>query len=380
VGEVQTVVPLVRRLREVYPNWDLRISVSTFTGFEVARSQFPDLTVFYFPVDLSPIVARFFRRHRPTVVVLVELELWPNFLIEARRRGVPVLVANARITERSSRRYGFAGALSRGLFRLPTAFGAQGEDHRRRFLDRGVDPERVELLGNLKHDREPGPAAARGPGSRERLGWREGETLVITAGSTHPGEERIFCALAAALGAVDPRLRWVLVPRHVERLSPAEVRGWGVPEGPLSWSAFAAAGAREGTEPPRARILIVDTVGELECFYALADLVFIGGSIVPHGGHNLFEAARLGKPLLFGPHVGNFRAEAEELLAAGAARRVEGADALRSAVEGLLENPELRREMGERAGRVARSHRGALERHVAWIQDRMRLYLPPGGC
>ena len=155
VGEVKTSLPLIRALQERFPDGHIGLSVATFTGFEVARKSLPHVDIFYAPLDLSLITARVFRRRRPTALVLVELELWPNFLMTARRRGVPVFVVNGRITERSARRYRKLSCLSRSLFRCVDGYAVQDEAYRERFLGLGVEPGRVEVLGNLKHDVQP---------------------------------------------------------------------------------------------------------------------------------------------------------------------------------------------------------------------------------
>ena len=368
VGEVLTALPLIEKLRQAYPDWDLRVSVSTFTGLEVAEKRLPGTTVFYFPLDFSPIVARFLRRHRPSVVILMELELWPNFLLGARRRGVPVLVANARITERSASRYRLGGALTRRFFNLVTSFGAQNAAYRDRFLAVGVDPSRVEVLGNLKHDKEPSPVAARGDATRQLLGWSPGDTLVLVAGSTHPGEERHFCAHHGELKSRYSQLRLVLAPRHTERLSAAELSRWGATEPLLRWSTIRQAVSEGRRAEAGSSILVVDTLGELELFYSLADVVFVGGSLVPRGGHNIFEAARLGKPVLFGPHFKNFQEEGDLLIQERAAISVSGVDGLKASLESLLDRPSERMALGTRAREVTQRLRGATDRHMKWIE------------
>lgn len=375
VGEVLTAAPLMRALASRFPACPLRISTSTFTGMDVARQRFGD-DAFYAPVDFSPVVGRAFRLERPAAVVLLELELWPNFLLGARRRGVPVLVANGRLTERSARRYARGGRLTAWFFNLVDAYAVQNEEYARRFRDLGVDPGKVQVLGNLKHDREPSVDPERGLALRRLLGWPEGETVVLTGGSTHPGEERSLCALHAELLARDPRRRLVLAPRHVERLTEAEVSGWGAQGPVIRWSTVRSAPAGVLKDQPGA-ILLVDTLGELELFYALADLVFVGGSLIPHGGHNLFEAARLARPILFGPWHRNFQEEADLLLQEGAAVLVRDAADLAAAVERLGGRPDEARRLGEKAFAVTDRLRGATARHVEWLER--QLQLPPAG-
>jgi 3-deoxy-D-manno-octulosonic-acid transferase len=378
VGEVLTALPLVEALRSRFPGWDLALSVSTFTGLEVARQRLRDVSLFYFPLDLSPVVSRCFQHRRPTALILLELELWPNFLLGAARRGIPVFVANARITARSARRYALGGWLTRKFFNLVTSFGAQNELYRKRLLDVGAHPERVEILGNLKHDKGPSPCVAGAKETRSLLGWGDGETLILVAGSTHPGEERILAGLYHELKGQDGRLRLVLVPRHVERLDSAELARWEAREPLVRWSAVRKAPSTPGSLGTG--ILLVDTVGELELFYALADIVFVGGSLVPRGGHNLLEAARLGKAILFGPHFENFQEEGELLLREGAARSIGEERELRSAVERLLASSAERRALGEKALSASARLQGATGRHLAWLERQLQLSLSESVC
>jgi len=380
VGEVITARPLVEALRERYTDWDLRVSVSTFTGFEVARKNLKEVPVFYFPLDLSPVLLRFFRALRPTAVILLELEMWPNFLIHAARVGVPVLVANGRLTERSSARYALGGALTRRFFSLVTSFAVQNRDYLERFLRLGVDPEKVEVLGNLKHDREPAPVSRRAAELREGLGWALEKTRVLVAGSTHPEEERMLCRVYAEIKRRDGQLRLILVPRHVERLDAHELVSWGAGEPLERWTRIREVMGTAAPALPGGGILVVDTVGELETFYSMADLVFVGGSLIPHGGQNLFEPARLEKAIVFGPYLENFREEAALLLAEGAAVRVADEAELQVIVDRLLRNPTERQQLAVKALKVANKLRGATERHVQWIEKQLRLYSERGAC
>jgi len=412
VGEVKTSLPLIRALQERFPDGHIGLSVATFTGFEVARKSLPQVDIFYAPLDLSLITARVFRRRRPTALVLVELELWPNFLMTARRRGVPVFVVNGRITERSARRYRKVSFLSRRLFRCVDGYAVQDEAYRERFLGLGVEPGRVEVLGNLKHDVQAAAVGERVAAVRAAFGWTPGTVSVLVGGSTHPGEENLLLRLLEKLRLEGMPLALILVPRHVERLSESEVESWhqgldGVPD-PLWWSQIrqqvesgggephegTASRQREskigGPEPGALKgardlaplvasgaVLVVDTVGELELFYALADIAFVGGSLVPHGGHNVLEPARHACPVLFGSHVGNFLLETECLERAGGGRRLSGADELEVAVRELLGDDDARAEMGARARGAARLLSGSTERHVRWLEDALRLPLPP---
>ena len=382
VGEVLTALPLIEALRERFPSWNVDVSVSTYTGFDVARKKLTGIEVFYYPLDPSVIVARAFRRRRPTVVILVELEVWPNFLLTARRKGVPVLVANGRITARSAGRYSYGGRVTARLFRLVTSYAAQSEVYCGRFVRLGVEAERVQVLGNLKFDRRPSPRTVGAGELRRRLGWPKGRRSVLVGGSTHPSEERILWELYRRLKCELPELQLILVPRHIERLSPTELASWA-PAGESSdnvvlWSRISA--ALESEDDPSGEgllesddVLVVDTVGELELFYAVADVVFVGGSLIPHGGHNLLEAARLEKPLVFGPHHANFQEEAKILLAADGARCVVDAAALEEALQGWLQDEDGRQRIGRNAREAAQGLGGATQRHVDWVEGQLRL-------
>ena len=372
VGEVLTAAPLVEALGSAFDGWDVSMSVSTPTGFDTARKRLPGTKVFYAPFDLSPLVARTFSRRRPDVLVLLELEVWPNFLLEARRRGVPVLIANGRLSGGSSDRYSRTGFLGRWLFSMVDRVAAQNEAYADRFKELGVEPGRVEVIGNLKHDREAGVSAADAAELRAGLGWSEGE-LVMVGGCTHPGEESILLGILSRLQGEHPGLRLVLAPRHVERLAGEKPAGWIPPNDTersfTMWSDWqAGAGAALGDS-----VLVVDTVGDLERIYSIADLAVVGGSFVPHGGHNVLEPASLSRAVLFGPHTANFEDEVSLLLAGRGGILARDPEELEKALAELLGNPEEREKMGQRAGETFSGLSGAVERHVEWIERALSL-------
>ena len=374
VGEVIVAQPLIEDLRREFPEWDVSLSVSTVTGFDLAQKRFTGIDVFFAPVDFGPVVSRVFRRRRPTVVVLIELEMWPGFLLTSRAHGVPVYVVNGRITEKSAGKYVWAGPLSRGLFGLVHACGVQTEEYARRFAEVGVPESRLAVLGNLKHDRKPSPDAADGEVIRQQVGWHRGDEVVLVGGSTHPGEESILCELYEALGDDCPKLRLVIAPRHVERLTSSELPRWSAKSDLIRWSEVrSAASTRLGS-----RVLVVDSFGELEKFYHLADVVFVGGTLVPHGGHNLFEAAQLKRAILCGPHVQNFREEADLLFKSESAIQVADAAELRDRARELTFDASRREKLAENAYAVTNSLRGARRRHLDWLSDQMRLFISTG--
>ncbi len=366
VGEVRTALPLIDGFRRRRPEWDVIVTTTTDSGRETARRALGDeVPVVYFPLDYSWAVRRTLRALEPSAVVLVELELWPNFLLACRAAGVPALVVNGRLTERSAGRYRLAGPAGRFLFSLPTAFAVQNEDYAARFAGLGVERERIAVLGNLKFD-APVPETPPASETLARLGWEASDNgsapPIVMGGCTHPGEER---ALLESLSSAGGNPCVVLAPRHIERsdevVGEAQRAGVGAV---ARWSELRDG----GTAPSGLRVLVVDAIGELDRFYSIADLAFVGGSLVPHGGHNMLEPARHGKPVVFGPAVHNFEDVARHLLGRGGAEQVADGAGLAGAITRLLEDPEARRDMGARAAAASQELRGALDRHLDWIE------------
>ncbi len=357
VGEVNAVRPLARRLREARPGLGLYLTTLTRAGREQAERSFPGVPVAYFPLDLSGAVRRALDRVRPAGVVLVELEVWPNFVEECGRRGVPVVVVNGRISGRSFARYRrFRGFFSRTFGRL-RAVGAQNGTCAERLRELGARPE---VTGNLKFDAEISfdPDAAEREW-RDRLGL--GDAPVLVAGSTHDPEERIVADAYRRLRAAFPRLRLVVAPRHLERveevqkvIEAADLRCYK--------RSLLTAGA-----PPDG-VLILDTVGELARLYAAATVVFIGGTFGPRGGQNMLEPAAIGKPIVSGPSLSNFEDIARALVKAGGMRVAREPAGLERELEVLLRDPAAAREAGRRAREAVAAGRGALGATLALIE------------
>jgi 3-deoxy-D-manno-octulosonic-acid transferase len=361
VGEVKVALSFARELARRRPGAEVVISATTDTGLEVARKQHAGRVVRY-PFDLAPVVGRFLGRVRPSAVVLVELELWPNFLRCANRAGIPVAVINGRMTPHSFGQYLlFRHALPQ--FNRVSLFCAQLEEYAERFRSLGGDGERALVTGNLKADSQGGqaPAAEALAALRALFGLVPGRAVVV-AGSTHEPEERELCR---AWRESIPEARWILVPRHPER-SPAVARALAE----LGLAPQLLSELRAGAPPDPSRPALVDSIGELEAIYALADLVFVGGSLVPHGGQNVLEPAALGRPVVHGPHMANFAQEAALLERAGASLTVAGAAESGALLKELLADPARRERMGA-AGRAAvAAQRGALERTLAALEAR----------
>lgn len=355
VGEVQAAASLVLALRRRYPDVPLVVTTVTPTGAQRARALFGDaVQVRYIPYDLPGSVRRFFNRVRPRVAVILETELWPNLYHFCGQRKVPLVLASARISPRSVGRYRLLASLFRETLSHGIVIAAQGEGDAERFRSIGANPARTHVTGNIKFDLAlPDDIRAQGAALRER--YAPGERLVWVAGSTHDGEEAAMILVQRRLRAAGLDVLLVLVPRHPGRFQDvaALLRQSGVP--------FVR---RSTDEPVRAdtEVLLVDTLGELVAFYAAADLAFVGGSLVPVGGHNLLEPAALALATVSGPQVFNAQDIAGLLVDEGAVELVADADALGEAVLRLLSDPAERRRRGEAGRRVVERNRGALGR------------------
>lgn len=366
VGEVKAVRPLVRALRAHATGLPIVLSTATPAGYQTARRVFPDLYVFHAPIDLAPVVRRVMNRLAPRLLMLIELEVWPTLMRVADDAGVPLAIINGRITESSYRGY------RRWRWWLPEfdrldLVAAQDELCKQRLVSLGVPAERVHVTGNLKHELAAPPDAETVATLRATLGL-DGARPVFLAGSTHAGEdELVLDAWQAAGGGQAADL--VLVPRHVHRVPDVEhllkKRG-------IRYVLRTQADAARASDT----VLLVDTMGELEAFFGLASVVFLGGSLVPIGGHNLLEPAAAGRALLVGPHLDNCRAEADLLDGSGGLVIVADGPGLARAVTELLGDAERCRTLGECAQRAAASLRGAAEADVALLAQHGLLDAP----
>ena len=364
VGEVLLLKPILAEIAR-RDGWDLVISTTTTTGLAVARRTYPDLVTFYAPLDFSWATHRAVARIKPTVLVLVELELWPNLVAAAKSHGAKVAIVNGRLSERSHRGYRrIKWAMKRTWTRMD-GVSAQTEEYARRFVDLGLEPSKVRVTGSVKYD---GLETDRGNPATNRL-RRElrlsASELVFVAGSTMEGEED--AAISAYLRAreVHPRLRLVLVPRHAERFEQVAVllRSRGIPFVRRSRPAEAAGAG--GRSPA----ILVDTLGELSAVWGLADVAFVGGSLYPgRNGQNMMEAAAYGGSVLFGPHTSNFKEAVEGLLSRRGARRVADAEGLARALCDDLEDPESASERGDAGRAFVLAQRGAAARTVAELE------------
>lgn len=350
VGEVMGARALVARIAERHPELEVLISTTTSTGAAVARRIFPGHRVVRFPLDHSFLVRRFLRVLRLRAVVLVELEVWPNFLRAANRAGIPVAVVNGRVTPQSFSSYFLFRHLLPQFGRI-SLFCVQDEDYARRFAELSGEPGRILITGNIKAD-SLSPGRRPPPPELERLlGGAPGQAVLV-AGSTHEPEE---AWLTEAWGRAVPGARLVLVPRHPRRT--VEVRAALAALGQRAQLLTELRAGKEAPDP--ARPALVDTIGDLEGVYGLADLVFVGGSLVPHGGQNMLEPAAQGCPVIYGPHVENFVQEAALLERAGSALRLAGRGELAAVLARLLADPGARARMAAAGIEATRAQQGA---------------------
>jgi 3-deoxy-D-manno-octulosonic-acid transferase len=361
-GEVSLLKPLVAMLERDRPGVPLVVSTYTTTGFSAALKAYPRHRVVLFPFDFSFVVRRFLRHFDPRLVVIVESEYWPNFLLAARRRAVPVIVLNGKMSEKSRRAYarlGFISNLLRGL-RL---VAVQSAEHAERLESLGVPAERLRVTGNMKYDLASTPAdAVERRSLRNELRYADDDVVVI-GGSLHPGEPEALLDAYAALGD-SQRAALILVPRY-----PADAAAVAQAAAARGHRCVRKTAIGRGDAEPlgRAGVLIVDTVGELGRLYGAADVAFVGGSLFfrgsNKGGHNLMEPAIRGVPVTFGPYNFSFKDTVEDLLRNDAGILVRDADALGAALASLVGDAAERQRLGERGRQVVLRGQGATKRN-----------------
>ncbi len=356
VGEVLAARTLIEPLRARFPGRRIVVSTTTVTGNSVARASLKGHDALFFtPFDFPSAVRRALAATRAELLLLVETELWPNLIREARRRGTRVALVNGRISPRSFPRYRRVRFFLEPVLAQVDLLLMQGEPHAERIRAMGAPASRVRVTGNLKFDAldVPEPSDA----LRAAFEPMAGRPLLL-AGSTVEGEEAMLLRAYASLLASQPTLALALAPRHPERFDavPAIVEAAGFRCRRRSTRNAAPLGDRE--------VLLLDSLGELAAAYSLATIAFVGGSLAPKGGHNVLEAAAWGKPVVVGPHMENFQEIADQFLAAGALVQVAGEDGLVQAIEGLLRDEPRRRDLGARGRALVDANRGALLRTV----------------
>ena len=359
VGEVRASAPLVKALSRDYPGYTILITTMTPTGSATVRELFGDSVAHcYVPYDLPTSVWRFLNRTRPRLALIMETEIWPNLFHQCRQRNIPLLLANVRMSEKSARSYRRFAGFTRATLANVSRVGAQtGQDAERM---RMLGAAQAEVTGSIKFEMDV-PADLAAASSALRSGF--GDRPVWVAASTRVGEEEYVLDAFVNLRERIPRLLLVLVPRHPERFDTVaklcHQRGFRIER---------RSERKDGVAPDTA-ILLGDTMGEMLLFHAAADVSYIGGSLVPLGGQNLLEAAAVGTPVVFGPHMFNFSEISRMALERGAGRQVQDAAELTSAVAEYLEKPAVRNAAGAAGQRMVAENRGALARTLALLRQ-----------
>lgn len=370
VGEIQLLDGLIRHFRGQAPGIECVISTTTQTGYALARKKYPDHLVFYCPLDFSWSVHEALNRLRPDMLVLAELELWPNLISLAHRQGVRIAVVNGRLSDQSFRGYRRIRPLVARMLRSLELIAVQNSQYARRFVDLGADPDRVTITGSMKFDGASTDRNNPNTSALAAVANFDADDVIFLAGSTQRPEERLAIDAFSKLCVEHPELRLILVPRHPERFDEVaqllDDRGlqWqrrsqlGEPqlEKPLS--------SEPGSSVAEPRILLVDTVGELGDWWGTAHLGFVGGSLGSRGGQNMIEPAAYGVATCFGPNTSNFRDIVTALIAAKAAVVVEDAQDLETFVRHCLEQPKYAGELAANARELVADNLGATERTV----------------
>ncbi len=372
VGEVLLLKPILAEVERRRPGWEVVLSTGTPTGLSVARSTYPEIMTFYAPLDFSWATRRALARIRPSVLALVELELWPNLVRAAKDAGARVAIVNGRLSARSHQGYKkLRGPLGPTLRRLDT-IAAQNSSYADRFVDLGIPAEKVQVTGSVKFDGvETDRNNPRTQALRRALKLSPTD-LVFVAGSTMEGEELAALNAYRAAKIDHPTLRLILVPRHMERFEKVAdlLQQVGMP---FSRRSGKVGAARLGSEAP---VILVDTLGELSAVWGLADVAFVGGSLFPgRGGQNMIEPAAYGAAVMFGRHTENFRETVEQLLERNGASQVSDADDLRRKLMEDLDDPETATERGNAARAFVLAQHGASGRTLAELDRQVEAAL-----
>jgi 3-deoxy-D-manno-octulosonic-acid transferase len=357
VGEVMAATQLIRELHAALPGWVIAVSTTTATGQRLARERLTESPVFYLPLDFAFVIRRYLRVLHPKTLVLMESELWPNLIDQCTGGGIPIAVVNARISDRSLPRYLRLRQLWRPLLTKISLYLAQSQENANRLVRIGAPAERVQAVGNLKYDVRTATANALTESLRANL---PSGAPVIVCGSTLEGEERILLDAWPTVLEAEPRAVMVLAPRHPDRFATvanliAERR----------YTVRRASDFRQQTEPIiPGSVFLLDTIGDLASIYSLGTLAFVGGSLIPSGGHNPLEPAQFGVPVLSGPSFQNFR-EIVEAMQASSAIRIVSPENLAATFVDLLRHTSETQKLGERGREVFESQSGATKRTVA---------------
>ena len=365
VGEVFCSVSLLKRMKKEFPHREIVMTTMTSTGKRAAETSLPEANaVFLVPMDHPLILRRAMNNLRPGLLLIAETELWPNLLRTCGKKGIPIILFNGRISQKSFRRYHLFQFFFEGCLKFISLFLMQTEEDRLRIQKLGAESRKTRVVGNIKFDQSfPSSTQEKSNELAGSLGLRGGETLLI-AGSTHSGEEEILISAFKDLRKINPQLILLLAPRHLDRLEEVEKL---LRRESVSWERRTSFSSRT-KEKAVGEVILLDTMGELMSLYRLGTIVFIGGSLVPVGGHNPLEPLFFRKPVLFGPHMFHFSEIAQQLTEAKGAIQVKGREELFLHLKRLLSDESARRELGEKGFRFLEKHQGATKRILEEIR------------
>jgi 3-deoxy-D-manno-octulosonic-acid transferase len=359
VGEVTSVVPLVAALRKKYPDARIIVSITTRTGKKVADVLLNKVAdhIIDNPLDLLPVVARFVKYIQPSLFILVETDLWPNILLFLKKKGIPTILVNGRVSQESMASYQKLRFFFDPMFQSFSFLCMQTKRDRDKLEEFGIPPEKLRTLGNLKFDTTTDQTNSTFTAADDLLPQ---DRILFICGSTHPGEEKILIDSYSKVKKTHPELFLIIAPRDIRRS--AEIQA-------LAADQKLSVALRSNNSRVASDILIIDTIGELIHFYAASDIGFVGGSLVKRGGHNPIEPATFGIPVIFGPNMQDFSEIAAALLIAGGATEVSGCDDLTRLLRTLLASPQLRTEQGLAALQCVKSQRGVIAKHLELITE-----------
>lgn len=364
VGEIVAASPIVKEIRRALPGVPILISVVTANGYAMAHRIISDAdSIIYFPIDLPWLSERAVRQIRPRVFLPVETELWPNFLRSARKHQIPVMMVNGRISDKSVRRYRHLGGILANMLDTVEKFCMQSTIDAQYIIQMGADPRRVVVTGNTKFDQTYTDASPEEIASlRRQLGLTDSKPVLV-AGSTHKGEEEILFSALQKVKTVYPAAALVIAPREILRTE--EIGAMAVKAGFVPATRTGLQAALTGGHD----VVILDTIGELGKVYSLGDIIFVGGSLISRGGHNILEPAAHGKPILVGPHMFNFKESYALFSGRGACATVYDEKSLTDKVLEILSTEELHRSMSEEALAIVRENQGAAKKSALYLKE-----------
>jgi 3-deoxy-D-manno-octulosonic-acid transferase len=371
VGEVFCSIPLLKKVKREFPQSKVILTTMTSTGNEAAKTHLPEADqVLFVPFDHPLIIRRAIKKIKPSILLIAETELWPNLLRSCGKKEIPIILFNGRISQKSFRRYLLFRFFFKECLKYISLFLMQTEEDRRRIIEIGGESQKTRAVGNLKFDQTfPSFNQEAMTEMAKALGF-QGKEKILIAGSTHPGEEEILIALYKEMKKIDPHLIFILAPRHLERLEEIEKI---LKKGSISWlrkTSLSMGTLRSDQEP--LEVILLDTMGELMSIYSFGALVFLGGSLVPIGGHNPLEPLFFKKCVLFGPYMFNFSEISSRLTEAGGAIQVSGKEDLLSQLKRLLFDELSRKEVGEKGYQFLQKHQGATEKMFEEIRPFLR--------